>query len=226
MNHDIKGEITIDIEKFENVRWSNRDMWIQRWHHIASEMVLEEPILDMGGGDGTFALQLQKRGFNKITVTDVSPVAVAKARAKGFEAHALNAGQLPLPYEDRAFATVTLIELLEHLYDPLSFLKECARVGKTVVLSVPNFNYFKDRLYMLGGYIPPALNPKNGHIHWFNHTILQRMLDEANLEVESEAFITPKRFLPKFVWRVLGRLMPNLFAAGYVVRCRKKNKEI
>ena len=189
-------------------------------------MVLEEPVLDMGGGDGTFALQLQKRGFNKITVTDVSPVAVAKARAKGFEAHVLNACQLPLPYEDGAFATVTLIELLEHLYDPLSLLKECTRVGKTVVLSVPNFNYLKDRLYMLGGRIPPALNPKNGHIHWFNHTVLQRMLDDAHLKVQTKAFITPIRVLPESLWNKLGRLMPNLFAAGYVVKCKSKNIEL
>ncbi|GAI49311.1 unnamed protein product, partial [marine sediment metagenome] len=80
----------------------------------------------MGGGDGTFALQLRKRGFNKITVTDVSPVAIDKAKAKGFEANVLNAGQLPLPYKDKEFETVTLIELLEHLYEPADLLKECA----------------------------------------------------------------------------------------------------
>jgi len=212
----------MNTKEFEDKRWSKRDLWIQPWHPIASEMVVEEPILDIGGGDGTFALKLKERGFSKITVGDISSVAVEKARTKGLEARVLNAGQLPLPYEDGIFGTVTLIELLEHLYDPLSLLKECARIGRKVVLSVPNFNYWKDRLYMLGGYIPPKLNPKNGHIYWFNYTVLQKMLDEANLEVESEVFITPKRVLPKSLWNKLGRFMPNLFAAGYVVRCKKK----
>jgi len=185
-------------------------------------MVLKEPILDMGGGDGTFALQLQKRGFNKIIVTDVSPVAVEKARARGLEAYVLDAGQLPLPYDDKDFATVTLIELLEHLYDPASLLKECIRVADTLVLSVPNFNYFKNRLYMLFGQVPPTLKPKNGHIYWFNYYTLHEMIRQADLEIELQAFMTPKRFLPKFVWRVLGRLMPNLFVAGYIIKCKNK----
>jgi len=201
-------------------------MWFQRWHHIASDMVLEEPILDMGGGDGTFALQLQKRGFNKIIVTDVSPVAVEKARARGLEAYVLDAGQLPLPYDDKDFATVTLIELLEHLYDPASLLKECVRVADTLVLSVPNFNYFKNRLYMLFGRVPPTSKPKNGHIYWFNYYTLHEMIRRADLEIELQAFITPKRFLPKFVWRVLGRLMPNLFVAGYIIKCKNKKAQV
>lgn len=49
---------------------------------------------------------------------------------------------------------------------------------------------------------------------------------KANLDVESEAFIAPKRVLPKLPWNKLSQFMPNLFAAGYVVICRKKNKEI
>lgn len=217
----------MNLTEFENELWAKRESLVLPLHYIASEMVSEEPILDIGAGDGTLALLLQQRGFNKINIVDISPVAVEKARAKGLEAHVLDVSQIPLPYKDLAFSTVTITEVLEHFYNPLPLLKECTRIGKRIVISIPNFHYFKDRLEMILGKVPfQCRTQRGGHVHWFNYKILMSLLEEANLEVEEEIFITPLKFLPKSLWKNLARVMPNIFAVGYVVKCKKKNKEI
>ncbi|GAI27773.1 unnamed protein product, partial [marine sediment metagenome] len=72
---------------------------------------------------------------------------------------------------------------------------------------------------VLKGDISPVSTPKNGHVYWFNYSILHEVIKTAGLAIEAEAFVTPKRILPKFLWKILSRSNPNLFASGYVVKC-------
>ncbi len=133
------------------------------WRHkLALELVLEEPVLDVGGGDGLFlSLLRERRGFTRLSLLDVSPVAVEKARRKGLKAQVVDiAGSFPFP--DDSFGTACALDVLEHLYDPVATLKEMARVARQVVLVVPNFHYWKDRLKMLMGQVPFQCKPKRG----------------------------------------------------------------
>jgi|Deesub1362B_J571_1020462.scaffolds.fasta_scaffold05447_3 ubiquinone/menaquinone biosynthesis C-methylase UbiE len=98
----------MQVRDFENKKWLEHPIGIQRWHIEAMKMVKKDPVLDIGGGDGIFA-NLQAHGFRNIIVVDISPVAIEKARQLGIEAYTLDVTQLPLPFEDRSFATVTLL---------------------------------------------------------------------------------------------------------------------
>ena len=214
------------LVEFENQLWKKKKPVVLPSHVIASEMVSEEPILDIGGGSGTLALLLKQRGFNKITIVDISSVAVEKARAKGFKAQVLDVSKMPLPFKDLSFATVIATDVLEHLYDPVSVLKECGRIGKRIILSLPNFHYFKDRIEMLLGKVPFECRlQRGGHVFWFNYKILTDVLEKANLEIEKQVFITPSKFLPKSFWNGLAKVMPNLIPIGYVIKCKRKDSD-
>ena len=156
-----------NIVKFENRRWLGKDQELVWRHRAALELVQEEPVLDLGGGDGLFLKLLQEKGFRNLMLLDISPVAVQKAHAKGLEAEVVDITK-PLPFADKSFGTVCALDVLEHLYDPLCLLREMARVGRSVVVVVPNFHYWKGRLWMLLGKIPFQCKPQRGHVHWFN----------------------------------------------------------
>jgi len=97
-----------------------------------------------------------------LSLLDVSPVAVNKARQTGLEARVFDITK-PFPFPDNTFGTACALDVLEHLYDPGATPKEMARVARWVVFVVPNFHYWKDRAKMLIGQVPFQSKPKRGY---------------------------------------------------------------
>jgi SAM-dependent methyltransferase len=189
------------------------------WRHRAAlRLVGAEPILDIGGGDGLLLRLFQEVGLQHLTLADLSPVAVEKVRAAGFEADLVDVTQ-GLPYGDDAFGTVCALDVLEHLYDPLPALREMGRVGREVVVVVPNFQYWRERVDMVRGRIPFQSRPARGHIHWFDPAGFHAMLHEAGLQVEEELREAPVR-LGRAGER-LAAWRPSLFASSIGVRARR-----
>ncbi|CEP68822.1 Methionine biosynthesis MetW [Moorella glycerini] len=204
---------------FEDRRWSSHGQGMVWRHRVALEMVTEDPVLDIGGGDGFFLSLLQQhKGFRRLYLLDISPVAVEKARQKGLDAHVTDITK-PLPYPDNYFAAACALDVLEHLYDPLPTLTEMARVARQIVLVVPNFHYWKDRVRMIFGKVPFQCKPARGHVYWFNYAVLQEMISKAGLEVDANDFNGPGRLGKLGKW--LACRFPSLFADSFAVRLRK-----
>lgn len=67
-----------------------------------------EKILDLGSGDGTLAVEIEKYGADVIAV-DLSEDMVAKSKAKGLESHVMSATELPYNNEfDAVFSNAVL----------------------------------------------------------------------------------------------------------------------
>ncbi len=181
---------------------------------------MDEPVLDIGGGDGFFLVLLrERRNVVRMSLLDISSVAVEKARSKGVDARVGDITE-PLPYPDGFFGSACALDVLEHLYDPVAALREMGRVARWAVVIVPNFHYWKERLQMLTGRVPFQCKPKRGHVHWFNYSMLQEVIAEAGLEVDIIIFGGFRRFSP--VGSLLARFCPNLFAHSFAVRLKKK----
>lgn len=214
------GSIEVDeVRRFEDKRWLERDQSLAWRHVVASELVRREPVLDVGGGDGLFLRMLIERGFRELGMVDLSPVAVEKARAANLDAECVDITQ-PLPFPDDRFGTVCALDVLEHLHDPLSLLREMGRIGHELVIVVPNFSYWKDRVRTLAGRVPFQCRPQRGHVYWFNYRALTTLLSEADLVVDAVRFggFTRMRSLGDR----LARARPNLFAHSFAVRARKR----
>jgi SAM-dependent methyltransferase len=92
-------------------------------------------LLDVGCGTGWMA-----EHFSDYTGIDGSPEAVAAAQAKGRSILQGDVNQ-PLPFEDATFDGVVLKDLLEHVADPVSVVRETHRVlkaGGVVFASSPD----------------------------------------------------------------------------------------
>ena len=93
-----------------------------------------------------------------------------------------------LPFEDASADVVLAGEIIEHIVDTESFLREIARVlrpGGAVLLSTPNILWWKHRLGLLVGRYPEALDYRTrygddfGHVRIFTPKLMRGLLEET-----------------------------------------------
>ncbi len=84
---------------------------------------------------------------------------------------------LKLPFQDGEFDVAVLTEMLEHVDDPVAVLKEAQRVGRRIVLSVPN-EFEWDKV------LAPFCNPV--HVRHYTHSMLAEHLAAADLSAAIE----------------------------------------
>ncbi|HVU06283.1 MAG TPA: methionine biosynthesis protein MetW [Candidatus Paceibacterota bacterium] len=215
----------MDVKAFENRRWSGEDQAIQFRHRAALDLVPRGTVLDLGSGDGLLLSLLWKKKAITGKGLDLSEEGVKKANAKGLDTRVYDFGLNKLPFAEGSFDTVTLLDILEHLYDPGSVLKEAARVAKkNVVVGVPNFSSLPARLQVLLGRIPENNQPKKGHVYWFNKKALEKIAADAGLRLVELHTNTLFERVPVVgtITRLKARFWPSLFALSFVAKFEKR----
>ncbi len=186
----------------------------------------EASVLDIGCGNGEMMADLRLRNAQIRAVgLDISPVAIGQAQAAGLDCRVVDITQ-PLPFEDRSFEAVLLMDVLEHLFEPAEVLREAARVArKAVYISVPNFASLPARMQVLMGRVPENNTFRKGHVVWFTKKVLDEMLAQAGLKIDKVEYNTFWQKIPIVgsILKVKARLWPSLFALSFVIRAVKKN---
>lgn len=93
------------------------------------DWVAEKNVLDVGAGDGLITHLLGARGI------EYEAEGVRLAQEKGVDVIQGDAYNLPFP--DNSFEAVTMIDVIEHLDDPLKALKEARRVAPVLYINTP-----------------------------------------------------------------------------------------
>ena len=101
-------------------------------------------ILNLGSGP-FFELKALEPGDHRFTVCDIDPRAVELAKelygAKLAGAHVLEPDQ-PLPYPDTAFDLIVSMDVIEHVPNPVPWVREALRVLRpngVLFLTTPNY---------------------------------------------------------------------------------------
>lgn len=181
-----------------------------RYPDVADVIARLQPrrLLDVGCGSGYLAKLLKARvpGL-AVDGVDISTAALDRARAYVNEAWQVDLDKADLPVSSEEYDTVTCVEVLEHLYDPDHALREIARVlasGGRAVVTVPNLAYWRFRLDLLRGRVPPPAVDRR-HLHQFDYRLLTETLSRAGLRLVG---MTGHRL--RLTW--LARLRPDLFS--------------
>ena len=142
--------------------------------------------LDVGCGLGFFLEGIQRHSKWDVYGVEIAAKAADFARDKlGLDVHQ---GELvDVRYPDGFFDYIQLHNVLEHVRDPMTLLKECRRILKadgTLDLRVPNGRV--DRLDLLRFYRRQGEAPfsKSGHLFFFPKQTLLWMFDEAGWKIE------------------------------------------
>ena len=133
-------------------------------------------ILDVGAGQGALSKLLHEAGYS-VFACEFNKANFVYNEVEFKEANVAE----HLPYDDNTFDIVVAAELIEHLLDQTTFLKECNRVlkpGGSLVVSTPNILSLKSRLqYFSSGYYwsydPLDMNDRSGLQHVTGRTVEQ-----------------------------------------------------
>lgn len=147
-------------------------------HRPVIEFLLRElrgvRILDLGGGEGAYALELQRRGCD-VTVADIEPGSLRIAEQNGLQTLLLNPDAEEIEGE---FDTVLLLDVLEHLDDPLPLLRRACRAARCrVLITSPRSEEFAE---LFRGGLTYAHIAVLDHLRHFTDAEWQQLLDEAS----------------------------------------------
>jgi 2-polyprenyl-3-methyl-5-hydroxy-6-metoxy-1,4-benzoquinol methylase len=147
---------------------------------------LPRRVLDVGCGEGHFAVELAHRGFAVVAV-DVAeePLRRARARDPTLELQLVPAdGPWPLP--EASFDVVWAGETIEHVADTAGWLSQVRRVlrpGGTLLLSTPAHGRVVMLLLALSGRRFDAhFDPRADHLRFYTRRTLQRSLADFGFE--------------------------------------------
>jgi 2-polyprenyl-6-hydroxyphenyl methylase/3-demethylubiquinone-9 3-methyltransferase len=143
-------------------------------------------VLDVGCGNGYWAGEFARRGCQVVGVDpSTSGIALARANYSQVRFECLDAtADLRERMAEKPFDLVISIEVVEHLYDPLSYASGCLaalRPGGRVVMSTPFHGRIKNAVLAVSGKLDAhheALRV-GGHIKFFSRTSLERLLVDA-----------------------------------------------
>ena len=168
---------------------ARQGMWKKRLSLLDSFAGRKGSLLDAGCGEGSFLTAAKKEGW-QVTGTEISAFACEKAEQTGIKAWR---GQLQeLGLKEKSFDAITAWHVLEHVPEPMAFLKEARRLVRedgVFILAVPNldclplrwaYRLFKGKRLVL-------FDPGNRELHlsFFSKQTITLALARAGFRVES-----------------------------------------
>jgi 2-polyprenyl-3-methyl-5-hydroxy-6-metoxy-1,4-benzoquinol methylase len=148
-------------------------------------------ILDLGCGNGYFVNYLIAQGFNAYGI-DASEqgIAIANKTNDGrFFIRDLASGGLPEQISHLPFDTIISTEVIEHLYNPYSFIGLCKTVlsetNGQLILSTPYHGYLKNLFISLFNKWDTHMSPlwQGGHIKLWSVKTLSAILNEHGFKI-------------------------------------------
>jgi methionine biosynthesis protein MetW len=121
---------------------------------IANWVKFGSKVLDLGCGDGELLQFLRKslevKGYG-VEKDDANWLACMK--------NGSNVIQMDLEdglsgFEDQSFDTVILSQTLQAMHNTEEIVQEMLRVGREIIVTFPNFGYWRNRIQITGGRMP------------------------------------------------------------------------
>ena len=106
-------------------------------------------VLDVGCGDGSLMSLLIKEKNIEVRGLELIEENVKKCIYKGLSVIEGDAETELHQFPDQSFDFVVLSQTLQAFYNPEKVLKDLLRVGKSVIISIPNFGYWRVRTKLL-----------------------------------------------------------------------------
>jgi methionine biosynthesis protein MetW len=166
------------------------------WQLIAHMIRPKARVLDIGCGDGGLMVLLKQTCQVDVRGLEIRPERVNTAVARGLSVVQGNAEEEVFSYPDHSFDYVIMSQTLQATRCPDIMLQELLRVGRRVIVSIPNFAYWKLRFYLLlKGTMPmssvldtPWYRTENIHLCTLKDFIT--LTEEKNIVIEQAYSLT------------------------------------
>lgn len=121
---------------------------------VADQIAGATRILDLGCGTGSLLHHLMEAKRCTGTGVEIDPDAVLGAIRRGVPVLDRNIEDALVDFADDSYDTVVLSRTLQTMLRPEFVLAQMARVAGRLIVSVPNFGYYPNRLRLLRGRMP------------------------------------------------------------------------
>jgi methionine biosynthesis protein MetW len=180
-------------------------------------------VLDLGCGDGKLLSMLVREKNVRAQGIEIDDKAILECVAKGLSVYHDDIDKGLSEYLDKSFDYVILNQTFQQVKQPDTVLKEALRVGKRIIIGIPNFAHINARCQIFfKGRTPvtPALPYKwydTPNLHFLSILDFEEYCDRQNIRIEDAHFIG-----------IRGRvkILPNLFAqTGIFVISGQKDEQ-
>lgn len=153
-------------------------------------------VLDLGCGSGELLAYLMEHCDSRGTGVEIDPDAVLAALRAGVSVIELDLDTQLGEFADNSYDVVVLSRTVQTLLRPVSVLTQMSRIGSRLIVSVPNFGYWKHRARLLRGRMPMSKEIPHA---WYDtpnlrHTTLtelEHLFDRLGLRIEERIALTP-----------------------------------
>lgn len=181
--------------------------------------------LDVGVGEG-WQLRMCVRKFQRLCGIDISSVRVQHLK-KDPELKKVKLSTQNIEdgttFRSSTFDTITMVAVLEHVFDPHITLDELHRILKPkgeLIIEVPNIGWLYPRISLLFGHFPiTSTDPgfDGGHLHYFEVHNLTKLLNEHGFTVET--------VMCSGLFSVFRRWWPALLGGDLIMRMTKHSRK-
>lgn len=199
-------------------------------HQLAEKWIKPKSrVLDLGCGDGTLLLHLQKTLGVTGYGLEIDEAKINEAIGKGLNIIEQDLNDGLARFSDNSFDTVVMARALQAVKSPDQLLIDMLRVAKEGIVTFPNFAYWQNRVYLgIKGIMPMSetlphewYNTPNIHLCTFKD--FERLCDDNDIRIIDAVAISDKPG-PKLPTALMNRLVkraPNLLADVAVYRIAK-----
>lgn len=170
-------------------------------------------VLDLGCGDGALLSYLARERDIRGQGIELDNQAVGRCVSDGLSVFQQDIDTGLSEYANDSFDFVVLNQTLQQVKKPSQALEEALRVGKKVIIGIPNFAYIKARASIcLCGRVPvtaalPYQWYDTPNLHFLSLADFKVYCQQHGITIEAEAYRNGNRTV---------RFQPNLFAeVGY-----------
>lgn len=166
-------------------------------------------ILDLGSGDGALMKYLKKEKDTKGYGVEISDQNMEKSIGNKVNTLQMNLEDGLSIFTDNMFDFVILSQTLQSIVHIEKILAEMHRVGKNIIVTFPNFGYWKNRLQIINGKMPVSkelpyewYNTPNVHLCTIND--FKELCSRKKYKIHQQLFLTNNQKIS---------LAPNFFAS-------------
>lgn len=177
-------------------------------------------VLDLGCGSGALLEHLITVQDCRGTGVEIDHDAIIEAIGRGVPVIDLDIDTELDHFADHSYDVVVLSRTIQTLRRPADVLRQMARIGDQLIVSVPNFALLRNRLRLLGGRMPmsrdlPYSWYDSPNLRFTSLVDLEELFSAVHLRVERRIVLAPSGRPARS-----GQALANLFgaAAVYVLR--------
>ena len=163
---------------------------------IANNITPNSSVLDIGCSKGTLLKHLIKEKQVDGRGIDLDRDSVSECVKKGLFVIQANADKDLAHYPDGCFDYVVSSQVLQATHQPFEVFQEMMRISKKVIVSIPNFGNWKNRLYLsVNGKMPVTKELsyewyETPNIHFCTVKDFKELCDKLGFAIEAEHYLS------------------------------------